>query len=85
MRQAGDDPQQLQFRHILLHLRNAQVTNQDWEILMKQTPTNVQDLTPFANALHLYPTVEGVVEHNVTNSSQPIATIKAVYTGANFI
>ena len=53
---------------------------------MKQTPTNVQDLAPFANALHLYPTVESVVEHNVTklkNSSQPIATIKAVHTGAN--
>jgi len=86
MRQAGDDPQQMQFRDILLHLRNAQVTNQDWEKLMKQTPTNVQDLTPFANALHLYPTVEAVVEHNVTklkNSSQPIATIKAVHTGAN--
>jgi len=53
---------------------------------MKQTPTNVQDLTTFAIALRLYPTVEAVVEHNVTklkDSGQPIATIKAVHTGAN--
>jgi len=52
---------------------------------MKQTPTNVQDFTTFSNALCLYPTVEAVVEHNVTklkDSGQPIATTKAVHTGA---
>ena len=86
MRQAGNDPDQIRFRDLLLHLRNAEVTSQDWEELMKQTPTNVQDLVPFANALHLYPTVEAVVEHNITklkDSSQPVATIRAVHTGAN--
>ena len=86
MRQAGSDPDQVHFRDILLRLRNAQVTKEDWEELMKHTPTIVQDLTPFTSALHLYPTVEAVVEHNVTklkDSSQPIATIKAVHTGAN--
>lgn len=53
---------------------------------MRQTPTQVQDLSPFASALHLYPTVEAVVEHNVTelrDSGQQIATIKAVHTGLN--
>ncbi len=86
MRQAGNDPSQVQFRDILLKLRNAEITAQDWEELMKHTPTNVQDLTPFANALHLYPTVEAVVEYNITklkDSNQPIATIKAIHTGAN--
>ena len=86
MRQAGSDPDQVRFRDILLRLRNAQVTREDWEELMKHTPTIVQDLTPFTSALHLYPTVEAVVEHNVSklkDSSQPIATIKAVHTGAN--
>ena len=79
MRQAGSDPDQGLFRDILLRLRNAQVTREDWGELMKHTP-------PFTSALHLYPTVEAVVEHNVSklkNSSQPIATIKAVHTGAN--
>ena len=86
MRQAGSDPDQVRFRDILLRLRGAQVTPDDWEALMKQTPTKVLDLTPFASALHLYPTVEAVVEHNVTklkDSGQPIAPIKAVHTGAN--
>ena len=86
MRQAGSDPDQVHFRDILLRLRNAQVTKEDWEELMKHTPTIVQDLTPFTSALHLYPAVEAVVEHNVSklkDSSQPIAAIKAVHTGAN--
>ena len=53
---------------------------------MTQTPTGVTDLCPFANALHLHRTVEVVAEHNVAKlqaSGQPIATIKAVHTGAN--
>ena len=86
IRQAGQDPEQARFRDILLRLRNAQVTMEDWNCLMKQTPTNVPDLTPFANALRLHPTVEAVVEHNVAKlqaSGQPIATIKAVHTGTN--
>ena len=53
---------------------------------MKQTPTKIQDLSTFANALHLHPTVEAVVEYNVTklrDSGKQIATIKAVHTGVN--
>ena len=86
MRQAGQDPQQVQFRDILLRLRDAKVTVADWNCLMTQTPTHVQDLTPFAIALHLIPMVEDVVEYNVAQlhaSGQPIATIKAVHTGPN--
>ena len=86
MRQSGQDPHQVKFRDILLWLRDAKVTKADWECLMNQTPTNVQDQTPFASALHLIPTVEDVVDHNVAQlhaSGQPIATIKAVHTGAN--
>ena len=65
MRQAGQDPQQVQFREILLRLRDAKVTVPDWNCLMTQTPTQVQDLSPFATALHFIPTVEAVVEHSV--------------------
>ena len=77
MRQAGQDPEQIRFRDILLRLRNAEVTVEDWNCLMTQTPTSVADLSPFANALHLHPTVEAVVEHNVAKlqaSGQPIAS-----------
>ena len=86
MRQAGQDPEQIRFRQILMHLRDAQVTNDDWNILMTQTPTQAQDLSVFSSALHLYPTVEAVVEYNVSQlqaSGKPIATIKAVHTGPN--
>ena len=86
MRQAGQDPRQVQFRDILLRLRDAKVTVADWNHLMTRTPTRVQDVSPFATALHLIPTVEAVVEYNVAQlqaSGQPIATIKAVHTGPN--
>ena len=86
MRQVGEDSEQTHFRDILLRLRNAEVTVEDWKYLMKQTPTQVQDLSPFTKALHLCPTVEAVVDHNVAklhDCGHPIATIKAVHTGRN--
>ena len=86
MRQAGQDPEQIRFRQILMHLRDAQVTVDDWKNLTTQTPTQVQDLSVFSSALHLYPTIEAVVEYNVSQlcaSGKPIATIKAIHTGPN--
>ena len=86
MRQSGQDPDQVLFRDILLRLRDARLTVSDWEQLMKQTPAQVEDLAPFSNALHLHPTIEAVVEHNVSRlhaSGHPIATIKAVHSGPN--
>ena len=86
MRQSGQDTYQVLFRQILLNLRNGSICTKHWQQLMKQTPAQVQDLTPFSTALYLHPTVEAVVEHNVARlraSGQPIATIKAVHTGPN--
>ena len=86
MRQAGQDPEQVKFRDILLRLRNAEVTVTDWNHLMTRTRTQVQDVSPFSSALHLIPTVEAVDEYNIAQlqaSGQPIATIKAVHTGPN--
>ena len=82
MRQSGEDPNQVLFRNILLRMRDGQVTEEDWQHLMKQMPAQVQDLEQFCNALHLYPTVEAVAEHNVTklhSTGQPIATVKATH------
>ena len=86
MRQSGQDSDQVLFRDILLRLRDAKLTISDWEQLMKQTPTEVSDLAPFTNALHLHPTIEAVVEHNITRlraSGHPVAIIKAVHSGPN--
>ena len=86
MRQAGQDPSQVLFGQILLRLRNGEVTEDDWRHLMTRTPAQVSDISAFDTALHLFPTVEAVVEHNVSKlhaCGQPVATIKAVHSGPN--
>ena len=53
---------------------------------MPHEADTLRDLSPFTTALHLRPTVEAVVEHNVARlraSGQPVATIKAVHKGPN--
>ena len=65
MRQSGQDTDQIRFCDILLRHRNAETTMEDWNHLMEQTPTTVQDQSSFVNALRLFPTVVAVVDHNV--------------------
>ena len=48
---------------------------------MTQTPTLVQYLSPFSSALHLHPTHRSCTQLHARG--QPVATIKAVHTGAN--
>ena len=86
MRQSGQDPSQALFRDILLHLRDGEVTEDDWTHLMSRTPAHITDTSEFTNALQLFPTIEAVVEHNVTKlhaCGQRVATIKAVHSGPN--
>ena len=86
MRQSGHDPSQVTFRDILLRLRNCELTENDWNHLMTRTPAHIFNASNFDDALHLFPTVEAVVEHNINKlhgCGQPVATIKAVHTGAN--
>ena len=86
MRQLGEDPHQVLFRNILLWLRNGEVTESDWRHLMTRTPAQASNTDSFNDSLHLFPTVEAVVEHNVAKlhaCGQPVATIKAVHSGAN--
>ncbi len=86
MRQSGQDTSQVLFRHILLRLRNGEVNEDDWKHLMTRTPAQISDSSSFTDALCLFPTVEAVVEHNVSKlhaCGQPVATIKAVHSGPN--
>ena len=83
MRQSGQEPDQVLFRDILLRLRDARLTINDWEQLMKQTPAEVSDLSPFTNALNLIPTIEAVNVAKIKASCHPVATIKAVHSGPN--
>ena len=86
LRQCGEEEDQMLFRDILIRLRNAELTITDWQCLMEQTPARVTNLSPFTSALHLYPTVEAVVQHNLAKlraNGHPIATINAVHSGPN--
>ena len=86
MRQSGQDSEQVRFRDILLRLRNAETTEEDWEHLMEQTPTRISDQSSFVTALRLFPMVEDVADFNTNRLMEcghPIAEIKAVHTGAN--
>ena len=87
IRQAGDDPEQKRFRSLLLRLRDGETTVEDWKVLMSRTPTRVNNLASFETALHLYPTVEAAVDHNVSklhDTGKPIAVIKAIHTGGAY-
>ena len=66
MRQAGQDLSQVLFREILIRLRNGETTESDWKHLMTRTPVHIPDAFEFDYALRLYPTIEAVVDHNVT-------------------
>lgn len=84
MRQAGKDAGQELFRDLLLRLRNAESTEDDWRHLMKRTPAEVGDVSAFDEALRLYPTARAVAEYNASKlraNGQPIAVIKAIHTG----
>lgn len=73
MRQSSDDQEQVHFREILLHLRDARLTETDWEYLMTRTAARVPDSDTFKHALHLYPTVEAVV--TTSPNSIPVVSL----------
>jgi len=61
------------FHDILLRLRDGKTTVADWKYLMQQTPSQADDVSGFDCAVHLFPTVDSIAEHNInqrtTNSS----------------
>ena len=86
MREAGKDADQEVFRNMLLRLRNAESTLEDWKCLMRQTPAQVRDVTPFSRALYLYPSAEAVAEHNLSKlraCGQAVAVLKAIHSVPN--
>ena len=84
MRQVGQSVEQVRFREILLRLRDARSDEADWEHLMTQRDGQVTNKLSFADALHLFPTVNSVAEHNLKklhHNGQPVAAIRAVHSG----
>ena len=84
MRQHGQDQEQVRFREILLRLRDASVTKEDWEHLMTRREGHIANKDSFSQALRLLPTVDAVAAYNLDklqNNGQPVAEIKAIHSG----
>ena len=80
MRQAGQDPEQVRFRDILLRLRDAQVTIDDWQHLMTRSLACITSTEPYRNALHFFPTIDTVAKYitKLHQNGQPKAKINAM-------
>ena len=76
----GSNPEQSQFRELLMRLRTGDYTEQDWKLLLTRQPTNAQNSVEFQDATRLYFSDEEVANYNVEKLSalqHPIACVNA--------
>ena len=76
----GTNPEQSQFRDLLMRLRTGDCTEEDWKLLLTRQPSNEPKLTEFRDAIRLYFSNEEVANYNFEQLSalnQPIARINA--------
>jgi ATP-dependent DNA helicase PIF1 len=86
MRQQGDDPETVQFREVLNHLRSAEATEADADFLNSRYLQNlpVDSCAQFEQALHLCPTkdlVDNINNKRMDESGRPVLMIPARHTG----
>ena len=53
MRPAGEDPEAVAFRALLMRMRNGEVTEEDWKLLLEHSTTSVP-MDQFTDAIRLY-------------------------------
>ncbi|CAB4032530.1 ATP-dependent DNA helicase PIF1 [Paramuricea clavata] len=70
MRQAGEDPEAIAFRALLMRMRNGEVTGEDWKLLLEHSTTNVP-MDQFTDAIRLYFDKKSVAEYNYLYKSTP--------------
>lgn len=81
----GDNPEQTQFRELLLRLRKGESTLDDWKLLLTRQPTNVDNLVEFSDATRLFYSNQEVGNYNheqLTKLQQPVAQISARHSSA---
>ena len=64
LRQAGMYPEVQRFRELLLHLRNGNITQEDWLKLLERDPSKVTNCDDFEDAVHLYYDKQSVASYN---------------------
>ena len=74
VRQAGDDPDVLSFRSLLMRMRDGRVTEQDWHLLLQRSPSNVHMLE-FADAIQLFYDMRSDIFVEVTDILTALAAI----------
>ena len=83
MRQAGEDPKAVAFRALLMRMRNGEVTEEDWKLLLDHPTTHVP-MDQFTDAIRLYFDKKSVAEYNyekLLQLGQPVAKIQAKHSG----
>ena len=73
----GNNPEQIQFRNLLLRLRNGESKVDDWKLLLPQQPTNVDNLEEFNDATRLFYSNE-----QLTKLKQPVAQVNAEHSSS---
>ena len=79
------DPNQVKFKRLLANIRNANPTEDDWNLLMSRTDANMDgtESNTFSSAIHLFPTNSLVNVHNrsmLKSLGIPIARCVAEHT-----
>ena len=66
----GDNPEQIEFRELLLRLRKCDSTVSDWKLLLTRQPTNVDNLTEFKGAVRFSIAMNKLPTMTMTNCCQ---------------
>ena len=72
-----------EFRNLLSKLRKGESTHEDWQILLSRQPSNIADISEFADTIMLFYSNEQVATYNyeqLIQSQQPIAQINAIHS-----
>ena len=87
MRQAGNNPEAVAFRSLLLRLRDGQSTEDDWKKLLTQAP-NPGNEAECKDAVRLFFDKQSVAPYNydkLKSLNTPIARISAKHSGTQLL
>ena len=81
----GISSEQVRFRHLLLRLRKAESTVDDWILLLTRQPSHIPNLSDFEDSTRLFYSNEQVANYNheqLTKLEHPVAHINALHSSA---
>ena len=81
----GTDPEQIVFRDFLLRLRNGEISENDWKLLLTRQPSQANNIDQLKTATRLFYTNEEVATFNYNSLlqlKQPIAKIDAKHSSS---